>query len=161
MKTGWRILGYIAALIVAGLQVTACDFPVACPAIGYVSTITVNLEGHIKEVDEVRLCTDQGCSVPAPSAGTLPMKSIAPDYSPTPEASQPRPPFFATQTDADTWVFSLGVGLPEQVTVRAVAIDGTVLAEQDSELVWTRVGGSEQCGGPMATPPITLRIERP
>lgn len=69
------------------------------------------------------------------------------------------PAFLGTRTDTSRWEFSISQsGLPEHVTVRALALDRTVLAEQRNDLVWTRGGGSEQCGGPATTPPITLRI---
>ncbi|SEO18668.1 hypothetical protein SAMN05216281_1563, partial [Cryobacterium luteum] len=32
------------------------------------------------------------------------------------------------------------------------------LAERDVTLNWVRVGGTEQCGGPAETDPITLTI---
>ncbi|WP_156642181.1 hypothetical protein [Arthrobacter sp. B6] len=49
-------------------------------------------------------------------------------------------------------------GSPSEVTVRALAADGTVLAEPEHDLVWTRVGGTEQCGGPVTTAPIQLSV---
>jgi hypothetical protein len=48
--------------------------------------------------------------------------------------------------------------LPDEVTARVLAKDGTLLAEQPSRLEWTSVGGSEECGGPMTTQPITLQL---
>jgi hypothetical protein len=35
---------------------------------------------------------------------------------------------------------------------------GEVLAQRDVDLMWTRVGGTEQCGGPATTGPITLSL---
>jgi hypothetical protein len=57
-----------------------------------------------------------------------------------------------------TWVFTVGSGDSASVTLRALAANGTVLAELDHDLLWTRVGGSEQCGGPVTTPPINLSV---
>jgi hypothetical protein len=163
MKTGWGTFG-IAALVANCLQITACDIPVACPAIGYVSTITVNVEGDIAGVDEVKVCTAEGCSEPEPvPAPPGPKKTIVPAPIPEPEPSLAAPtvippPFHSRRTDPDTWVFRVSSGLPERVTVRALASDDVVLAEQEYDLQWVRVDGSDQCGGPMTTPPIILRI---
>lgn len=35
---------------------------------------------------------------------------------------------------------------------------GEPLAEEDYTLEWTRVGGSERCGGPMMADPVLLDI---
>ncbi|MBT2512862.1 hypothetical protein [Arthrobacter sp. ISL-30] len=139
MKTGWGTVG-VAALVASCLQITACDIPVACPAIGYVSTITVNLEGDIAGVDEVKVCTAEGCSEPEPMpAPPGPKKTIVPAPVPEPEPEpEPSltaptvvpPPFRSRRTDPDTWAFTVSTGLPERVTVRALASDGAVLADR-------------------------------
>jgi hypothetical protein len=49
---------------------------------------------------------------------------------------------------------------PKAVTVRASSADGTVLAERKVTLEWTRVGGTEQCGGPMEAPVVRLRVRQ-
>ncbi|PNI09399.1 hypothetical protein CXX84_03790 [Arthrobacter sp. AFG7.2] len=151
-----------AAFTVGVVPVPGCVTD-ACPAVGYVSTLTVHLEGNVAAVSEVRLCDDTGCSQPAPVPGTpVPKRTIlptfSPDIQPSPAPPASFPPFHGQQQDSDTWVFTLNLGTPSDVTVRAVAADGTVLAEQDHELVWTRVGGSERCGGPMSTPPILVSV---
>ena len=71
MKTGWGILG-IAALVAATLPTGGCN--TACPAIGCITTIEVIDEGDTTAVDEVQLCTDEGCSEPEPA--TVPAPSI-------------------------------------------------------------------------------------
>ena len=45
---------------------------------------------------------------------------------------------------------SFGMGTPDSVVVTVVGPDGAVLAEVHADLDWERVGGSEECGGPMA-----------
>ncbi|WP_193342733.1 hypothetical protein [Pseudarthrobacter sp. AB1] len=162
MKSGWRILG-TSLLVAMGLPTTGCS--VICPAVGYASVITVNVEGNAAAVDEVQLCSDQGCSERLPDYGpAVPMKSVQPGL-PSPTAPSPAAPstppvaFLGTRTDAKTWTFSISQrGLPKHVTVRALAPNKTVLAEQENDLVWTRVGGSEQCGGPVTTPAITVKV---
>lgn len=136
---------------------------VVCPATGYASIIAVNVQGDATGVDEVQLCSEQGCSQRLPGYGPpVPIKSVTPGVPNTPSPFIPATPpgaFLGTRTDPNVWAFSISqAGLPEHVTVRALAADGSVLAEQHNDLVWTRVGGSEQCGGPVTTPPITLRI---
>jgi hypothetical protein len=162
MKWGWGILG-AAALVAVILPSTGCS--VVCPASGYASIITVTVEGNATAVDEVQLCSDQGCSQRLPDYGpAVPMKSVQAGVpgsnTPTPFIpATPPPAFLGTRTDASTWAFSISqAGLPEHVMVRALALDRTVLAEQQNDLKWTRVGGSEQCGGPVTTPPIPLRV---
>ncbi|MDT0168896.1 hypothetical protein [Pseudarthrobacter sp. BRE9] len=162
MKTGWGILG-TGLLLAATLGTVGCSF--VCPASGYASIITVNVEGNAAAVDEVQMCSDQGCSQRLPDyAPAIPMKTVQPGVpgSDTPTPFIPATPpaaFLGTRTDIDTWAFSISqADLPEHVTVRALGADKAVLAEQRNDLVWTRVGGSEQCGGPVTTPPIILRV---
>lgn len=45
---------------------------------------------------------------------------------------------------------------PGEVTARALSADGEILASTETGLEWTRVGGSEQCGGPMRATSILL-----
>jgi hypothetical protein len=47
---------------------------------------------------------------------------------------------------------------PKKATVKALDARGEVLAQRDVDLTWTRVGGSEQCGGPSTAGPITLPL---
>ena len=47
---------------------------------------------------------------------------------------------------------------PETVTITAYSADGSVLARREVDLGWTRVGGSEACGGPATAGPVRLNI---
>lgn len=159
MRTGLGILG--TGLLFAGTLATAgCG--TACSTIGYVSVITVKLEGNADAVDEVQLCSDQGCSqrLPAEEEPAVPIQTAAPGSSNSPYPPRvPQAAFLSSRKDPTTWEFSVSQsGNPPHVTVRALTADRAVLAEQQNDLVWTRVGGSEQCGGPVTTPPITLRL---
>ncbi len=126
-----RRAGLVAvAGLVTVMGLTGCG-SVACPAIGWSNTLVVQLAGDSSAVDQVQLCTDEGCA-PADttdSSGTL-------DW------------IMVEDNDGDSWTFSLGMSRLEQVTVRALAADGRVLSETEATPEWTRVGGSEQCGGP-------------
>lgn len=77
---------------------------------------------------------------------------------PEPQPTVSHPPFYGYRYDQDTWVFNVAFGDPAKVTVKALTADGTVLAEEEHGLVWTMVGGTSQCGGPVTTPPIQLSV---
>lgn len=66
MKTGWGILG-AAVLLGVALPSTGCN--VVCPASGYASIITVNVECDLAAADKMQLCSDQGCSQRLPDYG--------------------------------------------------------------------------------------------
>jgi hypothetical protein len=164
MKTGWGILGTLAAAMAGALPLAGCT-TYACTAIGWTNSLTVTVEGNPAAVSEVRLCDEKDrCSRPAPTpADPLPLRSVAPTFDPSTATPQPAPesesyPLFTVTREGDTWNFQMGMSAPPRATISALAADGTVLAEQKFDLTWTRVGGSEQCGGPMSTPPIELRV---
>ena len=145
-------------MAVATVPATGCTV-MACPAIGYARTLTVNIEGNVAAVSDVKMCDETRCSEPEPTAGTpVPMKTVVTEFSPEPQPTVTYPPFHSRREDQDTWVFTVNSGDPAKVTVRALAADGTVLAEQEHDLVWTRVGGTEQCGGPVTAAPIQLLV---
>lgn len=152
MRSNWGIFRS------AGLPLAACGgTDVVCPAVGWISTITVRLEGDLTAVDDVEICTPEGCSVPDVTAvQTASPKSAVPSSPVDPSASTA--PFAAARTAVISWLFTVRGSLPGEVDTRVLARDGTLLAEQQSRLEWTRVAGSEECGGPMTTQPITLRL---
>lgn len=169
MKTDWGILG-IAVLLAATLPASGCS--TACPAIGYVSTIEVIMEGDTEAVNEVQLCTDEGCSAPEPTSGPAPSVIVSGQwvplpnggFSPVPGPSMPPPtypdaPFLSYKRDTGKWAFYPAAarnGTPERVTLRALADDGSVLAEQVNDLEWTKDDPFNPCGSPVTTPPIVF-----
>lgn len=169
MRRGWRILG-IAAIDAATLPAAGCS--TACPAIGYVSGLEVIDKGATAAIDEVTLSTDEGCSTPEPTAA--PAQSIAvtdhwvslPNggFSPAPGPDPPPPtypdtPYIGSRQGDNTWRFTFILGpVPSHVTVRALAEDGTVLAEQENDLEWTRDDPLSRCPGPVSTPPVVLLV---
>ncbi|UZX02259.1 hypothetical protein F8G81_06230 [Arthrobacter sp. CDRTa11] len=157
MKSGWGTLGVLIVAVIGVVPSTGCT-PLACPAIGYVSSITVNIEGNAAAVDRVSVCGKTGCSQPEPTAAPAPSKTVVTEFAPAPQPTVSLAPFYSHREDKDTWVFTLNSGTPPEVTVKAIAADGTVIAEKDQGLVWTRVGGTEQCGGPITTPPIQFAV---
>ncbi|MCB5280797.1 MAG: hypothetical protein ABIP92_03495 [Arthrobacter sp.] len=158
MRSNWGIFRSAAVLVAAALQLTACgSTDVVCPAVGWVSTITVRLEGDLTAVDHVELCTPAGCSVPVvASAQPAAPKSAVP--SPPADPSPSAAPFTSARTAINSWLFTVRGQLPEDVKTRVLTQDGTLLAGLESRPEWTRAGGSEECGGPMTTPPITLQL---
>jgi hypothetical protein len=124
------------ALTGAVLALAACDgVGQACPAIGWGSTLTVELapdwppgEGRSVEV---------GCPEPCglPALGSTPSGPIREGVA----------PLTGTST-----ALSFVMETPDSVVVPVLGPDGAVLAEVAADLDWERVGGSEECGGPMA-----------
>jgi hypothetical protein len=126
----------VRALLAVGavLTLAACDGGVgrACPAIGWGSTLSVELapdwppgEGRTVQV---------GCPEPCgmPLQGT---------------PSGPGREGVAPPTGTTTGV-SFVMGTPDSVVVTVLGPDGAVVAEVDAVLAWVRVGGSAECGGP-------------
>lgn len=171
MKAGWGILG-VAALM--GIMLPAAGCSTACPAIGYVSTIEVIVEGEAEAVDEVQLCTDEGCSAPEPAAAPAPSVIVSEQwvplpnggFSPAPEPSIPLPtypdaPFLSHKRDAGKWAFYPAAArdsTPDQVTLRALAENGSLIAEQENDLEWTKNDPFNPCGSPVTTPPIVFMM---
>lgn len=151
-----------------------CSAPIACPAIGWSNSATVILQGPVETVDSVEFCADGTCSVTQPKPTTGPKATVTPETSFVPgqaipgapaTATQGTPvstskygPYFGRKVDDSTWQFSATMSAPKRATVRAMSASGEVLAERDVDLAWTRVGGSEQCGGPATAGPITLSL---
>ena len=158
MRSSWGNSRSAVVLMVAVLQLTACGgTAVVCPAVGWVSTITVRLEGDLTAVDDVQLCTPEGCSVPEVAASQPASPKSAVPSSPV-DTSPPTAPFDATRTAVNSWSFTVRGHLPAEVKTRVLARDGTLLTQQQVQLEWTRAGGSDECGGPMRTQPITLQL---
>lgn len=144
-----RIAAAPLALVLIG-----CDaFPeAACPAIGWLNTVDVQLEGSVDQLERVasvELCDDRGCSTsesqPVPPSPIAVPGTVSPYYR-------------AESNGRGRWSVDVGMAAPDNVTVRAFALDSTLLGEVEADLAWIRVGGSEQCGGPMSTDPLALPL---
>lgn len=130
MRTGWGTLG-VAALIAVVLAAAGCS--TACPAIGFVSGLEVIVEGDMTAIDEIQLCTDEGCSAPAPTAAPVPAPSVAvtddwvqlPNggFSPAPASRIPPPtypdtPYIGSRQGDNTWRFTIILGpVPSHITL--------------------------------------------
>lgn len=160
----------LSLLLISGAA--GCSTPPGvCPAIGWSNSATVVLDGPVDQVAKVRFCPDGVCSITpqpttapkstiTPSDGSLPGQAApaAPATPGAPVAGTQYSPYFGKKVDDRTWQFSTPMNAPKRATVRALNAEGDALAERDVELTWTRVGGSEQCGGPLTAGPITLSL---
>ncbi|MDJ1113576.1 hypothetical protein [Microbacterium dauci] len=110
------------------LGATGCtSTEVTCPAIAYFATLEVRVAGAAASVDDVVLCLDDVCATEgaASEVGIVTTPPVRSD---------------------DTWTFT--GEFPEGMTVRAVDAAGEVLVDQVVDVTWTRIGGTEACGGP-------------
>jgi hypothetical protein len=119
----------LLALLLAG-----CAGPLtydACPAVGYSSSLVVELapDWPADQEHSVTIECDEPCGVPPMDGG---------------EAATTRTSVLADGAALFDWV-----GDEASVVVTVRAADGAELAEVDAELEWARVGGSEECGGPV------------
>lgn len=161
----------VPLLLILAISTAGCATPGVCPAIGWSNSATVVLDGPVDGVAKVQFCPDGICSV-TPQPSTAPKSTIAPGLPALPgqaETAAPATPgqpvgdpdyspYFGKKIDDRTWQFSTPMSAPKKATVRAMAASGEVLAEREVDLTWTRVGGSEQCGGPSTAGPITLAL---
>lgn len=112
----------------------------------------VQLEGSPEQLVRaawVVLCDDRGCS-------TSESRPVAPSPTAVPETVSP---YYRAESNArGRWSVDVGMAAPENVTVRAFALDSTLLGEVEADLAWVREGGSAQCGGPMSTDPLALPL---
>ena len=133
-----RRAGIVAvAVLVTVMGLTGC-VSFACPAIGWTNALTVQLDGDTSAVDQVQLCTDDGCAPVGDEDITGPLGLVT-----------------AEKKTDDAWTFAVD-GLPDTFTVRTLAADGTMLSDTEVTPEWDRIGGSEQCGGPSEAT-ITVR----
>jgi hypothetical protein len=126
----------VVALTGAVLALAACDgVGQACPAIGWGSTLTVELapDWPPGEGRSVEVGCPEPCGLPALSS------------TPSGPIREGVAPLTGTST-----ALSFVMDTPDSVVVPVLGPDGVVLAEVAADLDRERVGGSEECGGPMA-----------
>lgn len=143
--------------------------PGACPALAWFNSLTVSLDGSAEKVSRVEFCAEDVCSVPVDdpvqspgtfvSPGAVPEPAATLPVTPVPARSPPTfSPFTANRLDDRTWRVSLMMRSPTSVTITAYSADGGTLAKREVQLGWTRMGGSEACGGPETAGPVRLVI---
>jgi hypothetical protein len=164
----WGRTALALALLVAA---TGCSVPPvarACPAIAHSTVIPVGITGtHASSVAAVQICSDDndcssGIPVQAPQQpSATPSPPPVPPSSAAPTASKevPRGPFahFRTsQISHEAWQIETEMVQPAAVTAQALNSQGVVLATAEASLEWTRISGSEECGGNQRSTPILL-----
>ena len=128
--TGRRRPGLVTVTgLVTMMGLTGC-VPVACPAVAWTNTLTVQLDGDASGVNQIQLCTEAGCAPVGGENTTGPLGLVT-----------------VERQTSDAWTFSVD-GVPDSFTVRTLAADGTVLSDTEVIPEWVRIGGSAQCGGP-------------
>jgi hypothetical protein len=126
----------VAALLAGLLLSTACrsEQGTACPAIGWLDALTVELDGWAE-------VPGGSVTVECPSTCAREIRLDAPAIERN-EVSVPLSG--ATTTVPFTY------GRPDSVVVTVTGPDGAELARQPADVDWRQVGGSAECGGPMA-----------
>lgn len=147
------------AILALSTSMAGCssDGGEGCLAVGWASTVSIELTGGTGDVEAIELLCDGS---PCRDGAVVRLKD---PWLKSPNNSTPVPPAGVTdakvtQVDGDTWTTSFMFDVPDRATVRALASNGEVLAERDVIFEWKRVGGSELCGGPREAEPITLEI---
>lgn len=147
-------------LLTACVPMVGCTY--ACPAVGWVNSVTVELAGDVSRVDTVQLCSNGACSELRPEPTVAPRIIVTTPLDPTapvtPDVQPTMAPFYAERIDADTWQFTVSMSSPDHVTAKALSATGEVLAETETDLEWKRVGGSAQCGGPAEAQPVIVTV---
>ncbi len=153
-----------AALLLAVTSGCALGPGTACPAVGYTNTVELRLEGaEADRVARIAYCSGAGCTpTTAPSlapsddaplapsdAAAAPRPGVATPAAPPTGTPGPAAPLFpATEHDGDVWRIVGIADAPAQARVALLDERGGTLRTAEVTLRWTRVGGSEQCGGP-------------
>ncbi|WP_442213232.1 hypothetical protein [Specibacter sp. RAF43] len=117
----------------------------SCPPASWHNHVSVTLAGNhdaVAAAAAVTACTGSACIPLSPtfarnSAGGTGLLAHQPDGS---------------------WVLSVGSKPPAHVTFSVFDASGTVLARASNALNWTRVAGTEKCGGPMAEVRVLLQL---
>lgn len=128
-----RLAALARALLPVGVLAACAGGPgstgqVACPAIGWSSSLAVEIEGDSSRVGQVRVCDEEGCW-------------------PDPDAASMGGPVIQVKGAGSDWTFTLA-SAPDPIKVLVTSSTGTVLSETEVDPEWVRVGGSAECGGP-------------
>lgn len=132
----WAGVAVLAVAVLAvGAAVVGPRVPVpvpdrVCPAIGYSSLLEVTLTGDASEVAQVQVHVGEAWQPPFP------------------EGADRTSPAIMSSRDGDTWSFTLYYP-PNPMALRALDAEGDVVAQTERDVDWIRVGGNEECGGPM------------
>lgn len=117
-----------------------------CPAPSWRNHVTLTVAGNeaaVARVDAVTACDGAKC-VP-----------LTPTFARQADGGSA---MLARQPDG-SWLLNVGAQPSSSVTFSAFDAAGKVLGQQSNILNWTRVGGNEKCGGPMAALKVSLNLE--
>lgn len=124
---------FIAGLFALVSALTGCAN--ACTAIGWFDELKIEITGPGSEsVDRLEVCYDGSCY----SGGG----------ADTPGPETPLVNEVSVVKSETGWKVTTSMQIPEAVQLRASSETGEVLADQEAELDWKRVGGTARCGGP-------------
>jgi hypothetical protein len=132
---GMRRLLVVLGLSLVAVLTSACA-PMTrdvCPAIGYVSSLTVDAT-RIPDAARVQLCAEDLC--------------------PTGVDGEDGAWIFGSSESDGIWVFSFIAGAPEQVVIRVTDAEGAVIQEREHRITWTH--STARCGGPSTADPLVL-----
>jgi hypothetical protein len=127
----------VAALLAGLLLSTACrpEQGTVCPAIGWLDALTVELAEGWAAVPGGSVTVE----CPSTCAGEFRL-----------DASPVERDVVTVPLSGATTAVQFSADRPDSVVVTVTGADGTELARQPADLDWRRVGGSAECGGPMA-----------
>ncbi|GAA4655668.1 hypothetical protein [Arthrobacter cryoconiti] len=119
--------------------------PAACPAATWANTLKVTLTGSQSAVAgaaNITACAGSTC---------IPLNPMFAKNAPN------ATDILAREANG-SWVFVMGEQPPSAVTLRVFDTAGNLLTQESRTLNWTRVGGTEQCGGPMAAMRVQVQV---
>lgn len=132
-----RVLAVVVLLGSAVATTTGCVTVGACPAIGYVSAVTVDVSAY-PGVTDVQFCAEGECS-----------------RAPGEEGASSGNMYTATLQDDGTWSLAFGMDVAEVVEIRLYDAAGTLIHESEQTIDWTH--SDAPCGGPSTADPLVLQ----
>ncbi|WP_217181392.1 hypothetical protein [Streptomyces sp. AC495_CC817] len=125
----------LAVGVLAGTTACMPPFLDVCPAIGYVSAVSIDT-GAFGEAILVQVCDGEECT-------------LGPGDDPADSTTS-----FGAYPADDGWAVTFSAAVPDTVTVRVYDLVGAEIAQGDYDIDWTH--STERCGGPSTAPPIVL-----
>jgi len=139
------LVGVFVVIMLSGCTGGAAT---VCSAVGYISTLSVELTGDATQIQEVRLCDGDGaCSG---LDGVVPTVT-----SPGPLGDDI--PLYTASGSGNSWSFKMP-NEPERVSITAYYSDGSTAAEVTTDVVWEDVGDTTDCKGPAKADPIIVPL---
>lgn len=164
-------LGRSALLLASLLTAAGCSVPPvaqACPLIAHSTVIPVEITGPTtSSVAVVQICSNandcsSGVPVQAPrQPSAVPSPPPIPPSNPASTANEELPPapfasFRTSRISDGAWEIETEMVQPKVVTAQALDSEGDVLARVEASLAWTRISGSDECGGNQRSTPILV-----